>query len=218
MKPVITGMLLLLFGVTVPALAQEEHHEESANQHSMRNRLSLLQSRNKPNLRNRNSKLSLQSRNKPNRRNRNSKLSHRSKSKRRRAKNRTSRNRHATSQGPATARKETTATADQDSAERSSSTNNSKPLAMRNNHKPSTHEMVRKIGTDTNTTKVILVLTIMPALRQVVGANSTDAGSTLTAAIGSMLEHIRGGFTSRTCTSLWERMGYGMRLHTVTLL
>jgi hypothetical protein len=30
MKPVITGMLLLLFGVTVPAFAQEEHHQESA--------------------------------------------------------------------------------------------------------------------------------------------------------------------------------------------
>ncbi len=30
MKPVITGMLLLLFGVTVPAFAQEEHHEEGA--------------------------------------------------------------------------------------------------------------------------------------------------------------------------------------------
>jgi flagellar motor protein MotB len=29
MKPVITGMLLLLFGVTVPAFAQEEHHEQS---------------------------------------------------------------------------------------------------------------------------------------------------------------------------------------------
>jgi hypothetical protein len=30
MKPVITGMLFLLFGVTVPAFAQEEHHEENA--------------------------------------------------------------------------------------------------------------------------------------------------------------------------------------------
>ena len=30
MKPVITGMLLLLFGVTVTAFAQEEHHEEGA--------------------------------------------------------------------------------------------------------------------------------------------------------------------------------------------
>ena len=30
MKPVIVGGLLLLFGVTVPAFAQEEHHEESA--------------------------------------------------------------------------------------------------------------------------------------------------------------------------------------------
>lgn len=78
--------------------------------------------------------------------------------------------------------------------------------------------MVRKTSTDTNTTKVILVVTIMPALRQVVGANTTDAGSTLTAAIGSMQEHIRRGFTSKTCTSLWERMGYGMQLHTVTLL
>jgi hypothetical protein len=66
--------------------------------------------------------------------------------------------------------------------------------------------------------KVILVPTIMDALRQVVGANTTDAGSTLTAAIGSMQEHIRRGFTSRTYTSLWERMGYGMQLHTVTLL
>lgn len=78
--------------------------------------------------------------------------------------------------------------------------------------------MVRKTSTDTNTTKVILVVTIMPALRQVVGANTTDAASTLTAAIGSMQEHIRRGFTSKTCTSLWERMGYGMQLHTVTLL
>jgi flagellar biosynthesis GTPase FlhF len=30
MKPIITGILLLFFGVTVPAFAQEEHHEESA--------------------------------------------------------------------------------------------------------------------------------------------------------------------------------------------
>ncbi len=45
-----------------------------------------------------------------------------------------------------------------------------------------------------------------------------DVGSILTAAIGSMQEHIRRGFTSKTCTSLWERMGYGMQLHTVTLL
>ena len=30
MRPIITGILLLLFGVTVPAFAQEEHHEESA--------------------------------------------------------------------------------------------------------------------------------------------------------------------------------------------
>ena len=44
-----------------------------------------------------------------------------------------------------------------------------------------------------------------------------DVGSILTAAIGSTLEHIHRGFTSRTCTSLWDRMGYGMQLHTVTL-
>jgi hypothetical protein len=30
MKPVITGMLLFLFGVTVPAFAQEEHHDQKA--------------------------------------------------------------------------------------------------------------------------------------------------------------------------------------------
>jgi flagellar motor protein MotB len=30
MRPVIPGMLLLLFGVTVPAFAQEEHHQENA--------------------------------------------------------------------------------------------------------------------------------------------------------------------------------------------
>src|ERR1035441_6153915 len=200
----------------------------------MRNRLSLPQSRNKPNLRNRNSKQSLQSSSRRNRRSSNSKqslqsssrrnrrssnskLSHRSKSNRRSAKNRTSRNRHSNKPRASNSKKRNNSNS-RPRLSRTSSTNKSKPLAMRNNHKPSTHEMVRKIGTDTNTTKVILALTIMPALRQVVGANTTDARSTLTAAIGSMQEHIRRGFTSRTCTSLWERMGYGTQLHTVTLL
>ena len=91
-------------------------------------------------------------------------------------------------------------------------------MTMRNNRKASTREMVRKIGTDTNTTKVVLVLTITPALRKTVGATTTDAGNTLTVAIGSMQEHIRRGFTNRTCTSLWERMGSGMQWRTETLL
>ena len=43
-----------------------------------------------------------------------------------------------------------------------------------------------------------------------------DVGSILMAAIGFTLERIRRGFTSRTCTSLWDRMGYGMQVHTVT--
>jgi hypothetical protein len=52
----------------------------------------------------------------------------------------------------------------------------------------------------------------------ITGMLLTDAGSTLTAAIGSMQERILRGFTSRTCTSFWERMGCDMQLHIATLL
>src|SRR5580700_3430390 len=165
----------------------------------MRNKLNLLQSRNKPNLRNRKNKQSLQS-SRRNRRSSNRKRSHRSRSNRRRAKNNTSSNRSRLSR----------------TKRRVSST--SKPTAKRKNHRESTHEMVRRIGTDTNITKVVLVLTIMPALRKTVVATTTDAENTLTAAIGSTQEHIRHGFTSRTCTSFWEQMGSGMQWHTMTLL
>jgi hypothetical protein len=55
-------------------------------------------------------------------------------------------------------------------------------------------------------------------LSRMAGATPTDAESTLMAAIGSMQQHIRRGFTNRTCTSLWERMGYGMQWHIMTLL
>ena len=77
--------------------------------------------------------------------------------------------------------------------------------------------MVRKIVAATSTTKVGLAVIIMPALNRMVVAFTTGVGSTLTVDTGSMLEPIRRGFTSRTCTSLWERMGYGMQLHTTTL-
>ena len=60
-------------------------------------------------------------------------------------------------------------------------------------------------------------MTIMPALKRMVVAFTMGVGITLTVDTGSMLEPIRRGFTSRTCTSLWERMGYGMQLHTATL-
>jgi len=77
--------------------------------------------------------------------------------------------------------------------------------------------MVRRIGRDTNTPKVVSVLIITPALSRMVGATPTDAGSTLTAAIGSMQQHIRRGFTSRTSTSFWEETDYGTQWHTATL-
>jgi len=50
MKPVIIGMLLLLFGVTVPALAQEEHHEDSAKpaQHEEQAKPAAKQEQGKP--------------------------------------------------------------------------------------------------------------------------------------------------------------------------
>ena len=78
--------------------------------------------------------------------------------------------------------------------------------------------MVRKIVAATSTTKVGLAVTIMAALKRMEGATTTDAGSTPTAAIGSMQEYTHRGFTSRTCTSSWEQMGYGMQFHTLTRL
>ena len=89
---------------------------------------------------------------------------------------------------------------------------------MHSSHKASTPRMVRKIVVDMNTARANLVLTIMTVSLQPGGAYIMDVGSILTAAIGSMQEHIRRGFTSKMCTSLWERMGYGMQLHTATLL
>src|SRR5580704_16864101 len=86
---------------------------------------------------------------------------------------------------------------------------NIKPKVKRNNHRASSHGTVRKTAPDTYTTKVILVQTITLALWQLAGAPTTDAASTPTAASGS---------TSRTCTSSWERMGYGMQWHPATLL
>ena len=76
--------------------------------------------------------------------------------------------------------------------------------------------MVRKIVMGTSTALASSVLTIMPTSLQPEDAYTMDVGSILMAAIGSTLERIRRGFTSRTCTSLWDRMGYGMQLHTVT--
>ena len=89
---------------------------------------------------------------------------------------------------------------------------------MHSNHKDSMPRMVRKIVAGMNTARVNLVLTIMPASLQLGDAYIMDVGSILSAAIGSTREHIRRGFTSKMCTSLWDRMDYGMQLHTVTLL
>ena len=85
-------------------------------------------------------------------------------------------------------------------------------------HKGSGPTVVRRIVAATSTTKVGLAVIIMPALRQMAGATTTDAGSTLTADTGSMLDPIRRGSTGKTFTSLWEPMGYGMQSHTITLL
>src|SRR5579864_6724997 len=180
----------------------------------MRNKLNLLQSRNKPNLRNRKNKPSLQSRSRRNRRSSNRKRSHRSRSNRRRAKNKTSSNKPKANNSSNMSNRSRLSRMKR----RVSSISNSKPMAKRNNHRESTHETVRRIGRDTNTAKVVLVLTTIPGLKKTVGATTTDAESTLTAAIGSMQEHIRRGFTSTMCTSFWERTGYGMQSHTMTLL
>jgi len=89
---------------------------------------------------------------------------------------------------------------------------------MQGSQKANTQKMARKIVADMNTARVNLVLTTMPASFQPGDACIMDVGSILSAAIGSMQEHIRRGFTSKMCTSLWDRMDYGMQLHTVTLL
>ena len=210
-----TTALFLLFGANVPAFAQEEHHDEGAKpaQHEEQAKPAAKREQAKPQRQEQQAKPQRTTGKAKNRTAEANPAQARARAKSHRTHS------AATSEKPATATREPTSATGQDSAKRrEKSDTNKKPMAMRNNHKVSTHEMVRKIGTDTNTTKVVLVLTIMPALRKTVGATTTDAGSTLTAAIGSMQEHIQRGFTSRTCTSLWERMGYGMQWRTITLL
>src|SRR5580693_4087512 len=174
----------------------------------MRNKLNLLQSRNKP---------SLQSRSRRNRRSSNRKRSHRSRSNRRRAKNKTSSNKPKANNSSKRINMSNRSRLSR-MKRRVSSISNSKPMAKRNNHRESTRETVRRIGRDTNTAKVVLVPTTIPGLKKTAGATTTDAESTLTAAIGSTQEHIRRGFTSTMCTSFWERTGYGMQSHTMILL
>jgi len=217
MKPIITGMLLLLFGVTVPAFAQEEHHEEGAKpaQHEEQAKPAAKQGQAKPQKHEQQAKPAKQEQAKPEKQQQQAKPQKQEQQAKSREQNQ---QKQAQQQAKGQQQQEKKQQQQQTKTQQNQQHQQQQATAMRKNHKPSTREMVRKIGTDTNTTKVILVRTIMPALRQVVGANTMDAGSTLTAAIGSMQQHIRRGFTSRTCTSLWERMGCGMQLHTVTLL
>ena len=208
MKPIITGMLLLLFGATVPAFAQEEHHEESAKpaQHEEQAKPAAKQEQAKPQKQEQQAKPAKQEQAKP------EKQQQQAKQKQAKAKPADQRTRSNRPRA-INSSKRTTSTADQDSAE---------PTQQANGQAQQSHGPVRTNGQkdspDTNTTRVNLVPTIMLALRQTVGATTTDDGSTLTAAIGSMQDRIQRGFTSRTCTSLWGQMGCGMQLHTVILL
>jgi outer membrane biosynthesis protein TonB len=180
-------MLLLLFGVTVPAFAQEEHHQESAKpaQHEEQAKPAAKQEQAKPQKQEQQAKPAKQEQAKPEKQQQEAKPQKQAE---------TQRNQEKSQQHQQQA----------------------------NGHAQQSQGQYARSGQKDRygheSTKVILVLTIMPALRKMVGATTTDAGSTLTAAIGSMQEHIRRGFTSRTCTSFWERMGYGMQLHTATLL
>ena len=163
MKPVIVGALLLLFGVTVPAFAQEEHHEESAKP-------AAKQDEAKPAPKQDEAKPPKQEEAKP--------------AKQKEAK-------------------------PEPKQQQAGHTQQSQGQYAKNGQKDSRgHEYsTSKFGPDHHARFVATG-----------GRYIMDGGSTPTAAIGSMQEHIRRGFTSRTCTSLWERMGYGMQLHTVTLL
>ena len=214
-----TTTLFLLFGATVPALAQEEHHEEGAKpaQHEEQAKPAAKQEQAKPQEQEQQAKPAKQERNR-----RSSNQAKPQKQEQQAKSQAENQQKHTQQQAKGQQQQETKQQQQQvktqQNEEKSQQHNNNKPMAKRNNHRANTHGMVRKIGTDTNITKVVLVLTITPALRKTVGATTAHAGSTLTAAIGSMQEHIRHGFTSGTCTSLWDRMGYGMQLHTVTLL
>ncbi len=75
----------------------------------------------------------------------------------------------------------------------------------------------QKITVATSTVRLGLDRIIMPASKRMAVATTTAVASTLTADTGSMLDPTRRGSTSRTCTSLWERMAYGMQLPTATL-
>ena len=213
-----TTAVFLLFGATVPAFAQEEHHDESAKpaQHEEQAKPAAKQEQAKPQKQEQQAKPAKQEQAKPEKQQQEAKpqkQEQQAKSQEQNQQNNKPKASNSSKRINISNRSRLSRT-----KRRVSSITNSKPMAKRNNHRESTHEMVRRIGTDTNTTKVVLVLTIMPALKKTVGATTTDAESTLTAAIGSMQEHIRRGFTSRTCTSFWERTGSGMQWHTMTLL
>ena len=211
-----TTAVFLLLGATVPAFAQEDHQEEGAKpaQHEEQAKPAAKQEQTKPQKQEAQANPAKQEQAKPQKQ-----------EEQQQAKGQQQQQEKQQQQQAKSAKQEQQQQETKQSNSRSrlsrtkrkvSSTN--KPMAKRNNHRGSTHGTVRKIATDTNITKVILVLTIMPASRKMAGATTTDAASTLTAAIGSMQGHIRRGFTSRTCTSLWERMGYGMQWPPATLL
>ena len=87
-------------------------------------------------------------------------------------------------------------------------------MAMRNNHNASTHGTVRKNRDGHEYNESRFGPNHYGRFEEHGGRYYHGHQSTPTAAIGSMQEHIRPGFTNRTCTSFWERTGSGMQWHT----
>ena len=216
-----TAAVFLLFVATVPAFAQEEHHEESAKpaQHEEQSKPASKQEQAKPQKTGTTSEACKAGAGETGEAAASEATEARAASEEPRTKPAEA---HATTgEQPSTAAIKTTSTAGQDSAEskRKSAAPRTRQWPRATITGPLRHGMVRRISSGHEySTKVDLVPTITPALRKTEGATTRDGGNTLTAAIGSMRDHIRRGFTSRMCTSSWARMGYGTRWHTPTLL
>ena len=212
-----TTAVFLFLGATVPAFAQEEHHDEGAKpaQHEEQAKPAAKQEQAKPQKEEQQAKPAKQEQAKPQKQQQEAKPQKQEQQAKSQEQNQ---QQQAKGQQQQQENQHQQQVKTQQNEEKSQQRQQQQANGQAQQSQGSTHETVRRTGRDTNITKVDLVLIIMPVLRKTVGAITTDAENTLTAAIGSMQEHIRHGFTSMTCTSFWERMGSGMQWHTMTLL
>ena len=202
MRPVIPGMLLLLFGVTVPAFAQEEHHQENAKpaQHEGQANPDAKQEQAEPQKQEQQAK--------PEKQEQQAKSQEQNQQKQAQQ--------EAKGQQQQEKKHQQQQTKTQQNQEKGQQQQQANGQAQQSQAQYARNGQKDRYGHEYNESH--FGPNHHARFEESGGALTGNVGNTLTAAIGSMQEHIRRGFTSGTCTSLWERMGYGMQWHTMTLL